>query len=186
MTVKPDLILFDCDGVLVDSEIIANTIDAEEISKLGWSLTPLECVERFLGMSTNGIYKLVEKEIGAPLPDGTLDRVRARVLEQLSIGLQPVEGVESVLSFLSQIGQRYCLSSSAELDRIHLSMKVSGLGEFMPHQHRFSADMVAHGKPAPDLFLYTAQQMGNVDPGRCLVIEDSPAGIQAAQAAGWQ
>lgn len=174
----PDLIIFDCDGVLVDSELLSCRCLSEVLADFGFELDVEQALELFLGRSTAAIGEYY-RERGHILPDDFLSRLKSRVLETFAGALQPIPGVGAVLSDLKTPG---CVASSSDLDRVALSLKVTGLA---PHfgDRLYTAQMVRHGKPAPDLFLHAARKM-QVDPARTLVIEDSVSGVQAGKAAG--
>jgi HAD superfamily hydrolase (TIGR01509 family) len=174
-----DLVIFDCDGVLVDSEIVSFEAEAEALAEIGIRVPVDELVERFVGLSSASAFAMLEKEHGIRLPPDFAARCRQRVLAAFDAKLRPIAGVVSLLEGLTQ---RRCVASSSEPARIRHSLTLAGiLHHFDPHI--FSATQVAHGKPAPDLFLFAAAQMGAA-PGRCLVIEDSVPGVTGARAAG--
>lgn len=175
---KPDLIIFDCDGVLVDSELLSCRCLSEVLAEFGLRLSVEQALELFLGRSTKAIEQHY-RDLGHALPDDFLARLKARVLETFAGALQPIAGVGTVLS---QLKMPRCVASSSDLDRVSLSLDVTGLA---PHfgGRLYTAQMVRHGKPAPDLFLHAAGKM-QADPARTLVIEDSVSGVQAAKAAG--
>lgn len=174
-----DLIIFDCDGVLVDSERLAVRTEAEILASLGWPLTQAEIVERFVGRSAAYMHSQVEKELGR-----TVDWERefeSRYRAVFEEELRPVEGIDEVLQALSV---PLCVASSGTHDKIRFSLGLTGLlGYFQ--ERIFSVQDVHRGKPAPDLFLHAAEQMG-VSVDACAVVEDSPSGIEAALAAGMQ
>lgn len=174
----PDLIIFDCDGVLVDSELLSCRCLSEVLADFGFELDVEQALELFLGRSTAAIGEYYRGR-GQILPDDFLSRLKSRVLETFAGALQPIAGVGAVLSDLKTPG---CVASSSDLDRVALSLEVTGLA---PHFETriYTAQMVRHGKPAPDLFLRAAEQMGAA-PARTLVIEDSVSGVQAGKAAG--
>lgn len=175
----PGLIIFDCDGVLVDSEPIAIRVLVEGLTALGQAIDEATAYERFLGRSLAAMQTILRDESGLVLSPDDLERMRLRLFEAYRRELRPIPGVVEVLDALAG---RYCVASSSQPERLRFSLEVTGLlPRFAPHL--FSAVMVAQGKPAPDLFLYVAEQMG-VRPDDCLVIEDSPAGIEAAHRAG--
>ncbi len=172
------LIVFDCDGVLIDSEPIANRVHAEALTACGYAAGEEELLDRFCGTSDAEMLATIEREWGRKLPGDYAARVAARLTQQYRCSLKPIAGIHSALVELSL---PVCLASSGTPERIRLGLETVGLFEhFAPNL--FSAAMVRHGKPAPDLFLYAAARMGTA-PERCLVIEDSPAGIEAARAA---
>ena len=175
---KPDLIIFDCDGVLVDSELLSCRCLSEVLSEFGIALSEQQALELFLGRSTKAIEQHY-RDLGQVVPDGFLPRFKSRVLSTFAGALQPIPGIRAVVS---ELNKPFCVASSSDLDRVSLSLDVTGL---KPHfdDRLYTAQMVRHGKPAPDLFLYAAEKM-RADPARALVIEDSVSGVQAAKAAG--
>jgi HAD superfamily hydrolase (TIGR01509 family) len=177
--VKFDLVIFDCDGVLVDSEALACVVHAEVLSAHGYAITPEQVHQRFLGRSSREARIEVETEMGRALPDAYTVQLKATIDRVFGEHLEPVPHIAATLARLTQ---RICVASSGTPTRIVSSLTSTGLIErFAPHL--FSASQVAHGKPAPDLFLFAAAEMG-VPPSRCLVIEDSLPGVTAARAAG--
>lgn len=176
------LVVFDCDGVLVDSEPIALSVLAEMLYLQGVAMADEDIADRFLGRSLRTVTEVVSREFGVGLPEDFPALLRRRLFERYETELRPMPGIERVLDALDTRHVRYCVASSSLPERIDKSLKVTGLIErFVPHI--FSASMVPSGKPAPDLFLHAARNM-QVHPSDCLVIEDSPAGIAAAKAAG--
>lgn len=175
---RPDLVIFDCDGVLVDSELLSCRCLSKVLAELGFELSLEQALELFLGRSTAAIGQYY-RERGEILPDDFLLRLKARVLETFAGALQPIPDVGAVVS---ELPAPCCVASSSDLDRVALSLKVTGLA---PHfgDRIYTAQMVRHGKPAPDLFLHAAEKMGAA-PARTLVIEDSVSGVQAGKAAG--
>ncbi|TWI75035.1 HAD superfamily hydrolase (TIGR01509 family) [Bradyrhizobium huanghuaihaiense] len=175
---KPDLIIFDCDGVLVDSELLSCRCLSEVLAEFDFELSLEQALELFLGRSTAAIGQYY-RERGRTLPDEFLPRLKARVLETFAKSLQPIPEVATVLSALKA---PRCVASSSDLDRVSLSLDVTGLASHFDGR-LYTAQMVKHGKPAPDLFLHAAEMM-RADPSRTLVIEDSVSGVQAGKAAG--
>lgn len=175
---KPDLIIFDCDGVLVDSELLSCRCLSEVLAEFGIALSLEQALELFLGRSTRAIEQHY-RDLGQAVPDGFLPRLKSRVLTTFAASLRPIPGVAAVVSELSM---PFCVASSSDLDRVSFSLDVTGLA---PHfgERLYTAQMVRHGKPAPDLFLHAAGKM-QADAARTLVIEDSISGVQAAKAAG--
>jgi len=174
-----DLVIFDCDGVLVDSEIVSFEAEAEVLAEVGIGVPPDELVERFVGLSSASTFAVLEREHGIRLPPDFAERCRQRVLEAFDNRLRPIPGIAGLLE---RLAHRRCVASSSEPSRVRHSLRLTGiLHHFDPHI--FSATQVTHGKPAPDLFLFAAAEMG-VAPDRCLVIEDSPPGVTGARAAG--
>ena len=174
-----ELVIFDCDGVLIDSERLAIKVDVEVLGELGWPLSEAEVIERFVGRSDRDARAAIEEHLGRKLPVGWADAVEHRYREAFATELTPVEGV---LDALDRITHPTCVASSATHDHLRFTLGLTGLYDRFAG-HIFSADDVAVGKPAPDLFLYAAAQMG-AGPAACVVIEDSRYGVQAARAAG--
>ncbi|MDB5618582.1 HAD family hydrolase [Tardiphaga sp.] len=176
---KFDLVIFDCDGVLVDSEALACVVHADVLTAHGYAITPEQVHERFLGRSSREARREVETELGRALPDAYTVQLKTTIDRVFGEHLTPVPHIAETLARLTQ---RICVASSGTPTRIVSSLTTTGLiDRFAPNL--FSAGQVEHGKPAPDLFLFAAAQMG-VAPLRCLVIEDSLAGVTAARAAG--
>jgi len=179
-TILPlDLIIFDCDGVLVDSEVISCRVHAEVLTRHGYPITAEQVFARFLGRSALAANREVEAELGRALPDDFDAQLKAALFDEFTVSLQAVPHVAEALA---AIATPVCVASSGTPDKIRTSLTHTGL---LPRlaPHIFSATQVAHGKPAPDLFLFAAAQMGAA-PGRCLVVEDSVPGVTAARAAG--
>ena len=172
------LILFDCDGVLVDSEIIGNRVLAALLSANGYPITAAQSRARFLGRTIPGVIDMVG-EVGVRLPDDFEDQLRLRDEAAFSAELQPVPGVTEVLERLP--GPR-AVASSGALTKIERNLEITGLRRFFG-RHLFSAEMVRHPKPAPDLFHYAMRAMGH-DATETVVIEDSPLGVEGAKRAG--
>ena len=173
------LIIFDCDGVLVDSEPLAMRVLLEAIAAEGVSIDADIGFRSFLGRSLTTIIAGLNRDYGLHLDEAALERMRMRLYALYEQELRPMAGL---IDALEAIELPVCVASSSQMERIRVSLTLTGLiDRFEPAI--FSAAMVAHGKPAPDLFLHAARSMG-VLPEDCLVIEDSPAGIMAAQRAG--
>jgi HAD superfamily hydrolase (TIGR01509 family) len=174
-----ELIIFDCDGVLVDSEIIAHQLLAQMMTDLGHPMSTAEAIEKFAGRSLADILPLLEATLGRSIPDHLGQRYGDLLLERLRRDLKPLPGVKTAIAALQY---RRCVASSSSLDRIRLSLDVTGLTPLFG-SNIFSATEVAHGKPAPDLYLFAAEMMA-VSPERCVVIEDAALGAIAGRAAG--
>jgi HAD superfamily hydrolase (TIGR01509 family) len=174
-----DLVIFDCDGVLVDSEPISIAVLIELIGQAGHHLPQEVAYERFLGKSMASICAMLGDDPGILVSDHDLERMRASLYSRFRAELRPISGIAETLRMLPM---RRCVASSSQPERIALSLQLTGLLPML-EPHIFSATMVENGKPAPDLFLHAARSMG-VPPERCIVVEDSLAGIQAAQRAG--
>ncbi|TQF42360.1 hydrolase [Bradyrhizobium sp. UNPF46] len=175
---RPDLIIFDCDGVLVDSELLSCRCLSEMLAEYNIALSLEQALELFLGRSTKAIEQHF-RDLGRIVPDGFLPRLKSRVLSTFAASLEPIPGIAGVMSGLSV---PFCVASSSDLDRVAFSLEVTGLRAHFG-ERLYTAQMVRHGKPAPDLFLLAAEKMG-VRPARTLVIEDSVSGVQAGKAAG--
>ena len=173
------LIIFDCDGVLVDSEIIACRVDVRELSRLGFRITVEEVAARFIGRKTQDMLDTLRAEQGLPIPDGFRDELLAAVLESFA---RELTAVPNMALALERITTPVCVASSSDVARIAHSLEVTGLSGYFGRRI-FSAQMVARGKPAPDLFQLAASRL-RVAPEACLVVEDSVTGVQAGVAAG--
>lgn len=174
-----ELLILDNDGVLVDSEPIANRVLARLLTEYGDPTTYDEAVERYMGTSLASVRQVVEAKLGRPLPADLEERYHHELFTRMRTELRPIDGVEAALD---AIDLPTCVASSGTHERIELALKTTGL------YHRFagrlfSSQDVERGKPFPDLFLHAAQQLG-ADPAACVVVEDSPYGVQAAKAAG--
>ncbi|MFT4974266.1 MAG: HAD superfamily hydrolase (TIGR01509 family) [Myxococcota bacterium] len=176
---QPTLI-FDMDGVLVDSEVIANAVFAEHLRRHGAPITDEAATELFRGRRLDDCFALVDEHYKISLPSDFLAVMQAETFERLRAELKPVRHVEWALETLRPL--QSCLASSSEPDKITLSLEVTGLDRFFPPERRFSGAQVPRGKPHPDLFLLAADTL-EVAPRDCLVIEDSPAGVAAARRA---
>jgi HAD superfamily hydrolase (TIGR01509 family) len=175
------LVIFDSDGVLVDSEPIAARVLAQALTELGCPHTAQQCIERYTGISMAAVLAKIEAGWGRPLPAGFREILRERDVAAFRAQLRPVAGVPEMLRGLRL---PKCVASSGAPQKMRVTLGVTGLLPFF-EPNLFSAEMVARGKPAPDLFLLAAQRMGAA-PEACAVVEDSVAGIQAARAAGMQ
>lgn len=174
----PDLVIFDCDGVLVDTERVSNRVLSEMLREEGYLVTPEQCVERYLGRPGREYYPEIEQELGRPLSEGFARRFDRRVIDTFLAAPRTIPGVVEAMEALP--GRR-CVASSSGPEYL---VEVLGATHLLERFERvFSASEVARGKPAPDVFLHAAASLG-VPPSRCMVIEDSAAGVRAAVAAG--
>jgi HAD superfamily hydrolase (TIGR01509 family) len=179
LSAPPHLVIFDCDGVLVDSEPLSIRVLIEGLASIGYWIDEATAYDRFLGRSLATVQGMLREELGFDLPSDQLQAMRASLFERYRRELTAMPGI---IEALDRLTIPYCVASSSLLERIKVSLEVTGLlPRFSPHI--FSAAMVSQGKPAPDLFLHAAQQMG-VAANACLVIEDSVPGISAALKAG--
>jgi len=176
-----DLIIFDCDGVLVDSERIANEVFAKLLEQeCGLQFSLEEMFDRFVGRSQAQCLQIVEDLTGEIPPSGLADRYKREISLELANSVVAVNGIETVLQ---SIDIPYCVASSGSHDKMKTTLGKTSLAKFF-NDNIFSSSEVAYGKPYPDIYLYAAESMGVDEPARCLVIEDSPVGVQGAVAAG--
>jgi HAD superfamily hydrolase (TIGR01509 family) len=174
-----DLVVFDCDGVLIDSEVIAARAHAKALSRLGYPIGVEEIIRRFAGVPDRDMVAILEREMGHALPDDYAAQTKDAI--RRSYG-QDLEAIPHVREAVAAIGVPICVASSSLPDKLQLGLRLAGLHHlFAPHV--FSAAQVRRGKPWPDLFLFVAERMGAV-PARCVVVEDSLVGVKAAVAAG--
>jgi HAD superfamily hydrolase (TIGR01509 family) len=177
-----DLVIFDCDGVLVDSELITNRVFARMINELGVQVTLEDMFEQFVGRSMAYCCDLIAHMLKKPIPDDFVEQYRIRTTAALHAELEPVPGIESVLDELSERGVRFCVASSGSHEKMRTTLGITGLLSRFENK-LFSVTEVANGKPAPDVFLHAAKKTG-VTPSRCFVVEDTPTGVIAGVAAG--
>lgn len=176
---KFEALIFDCDGVLIDSEILVCRIAAEELTKLGYSITTEQVIQRFAGRPDHEMRAEIEHEWGRPIPEGYRESVNARTVESYATELKIMP---RLMEALDQIDLPVCVASSSFPEKLRLGLETVGLYErFMPNV--VSATLVAHGKPEPDVFLFAAGWM-KTSPKKCLVLEDSVAGVTAGVRAG--
>ncbi|MFD9222552.1 HAD family hydrolase [Streptomyces sp. NPDC060064] len=178
-----DLVIFDNDGVLVDSEPISNTILAGYLTELGHPTSYEDSLRDYMGAAVHRVHDLVRERTGQALPEDFDETLHARVFAAFERELVAVDGVTEVLEKLVADGVPYCVASSGSHERIRVGHRKTGLDRWFEDATVFSAQDVGRGKPAPDLFLHAAERMG-VAPERCVVVEDSPLGVAAARAAG--
>jgi HAD superfamily hydrolase (TIGR01509 family) len=175
----PDLVIFDCDGVLVDSEVIFARVLAECLTAADFAATTEEALVLGFGKNHDTLTAAVEARYGRTLPAGFFETMRAQTALVLERELEPMPGIEALLSTLPLAR---CVASNGHLDRVRERLAVTGLLHFFD-PHVFSATQVAYGKPAPDLFRLAASRLG-AHPASCIVVEDSVIGVAAALAAG--
>ncbi|MFF4762836.1 HAD family hydrolase [Streptomyces sp. NPDC001292] len=178
-----DLVIFDNDGVLVDSEPISNRLLAAYLTELGHPTSYEDSIRDYMGSAMHRIHDLVLERTGKRLPDDFDDVFHARVFAAFQRELKPVAGAADVLEKLTVDGTPHCVASSGSHERIRVGHRTTGLDRWFDEERIFSSQDVGRGKPAPDLFLHAADRMG-VAPERCVVVEDSPLGVRAAVAAG--
>lgn len=176
-----ELIIFDCDGVLIDSEIISVTVLNAQLSSIGIEIDVDYIQQHFLGYSFSSVKEKIHNAFNIQLADSFEDEYRVALLKEFDTSLQTTQGITTVLT---QLTTPYCLATSSSPERTEKALSIVGLSSFFSNSV-FTANDVKHGKPAPDLFLHAAKTM-QVAPQNCLVIEDSMAGVTAALSAGMQ
>lgn len=176
------LVIFDCDGVLVDSEGPSSRVTAWEVSLLGWPMTPEEAMERFTGLRLSDLPPLVAAQTGRPAPDGWVEHVRSRLIATLAEETEVMPGAADVLRATTALGLPYRVASNSAHEEMTVKFARTGLTPLVAGRVHSARD-VAAGKPAPDVFLAAAAAEG-VAPQACMVVEDSLPGIAAALAAG--
>ena len=176
--IRPDLIIFDCDGVLVDSEVLSCRCLSGTLAAYGIDLGVDQALDLFLGRSLSAVFEHYEA-LGRSIPEQFGSELKTAIRTAFHSSLGPIEGVSSVLKNLRI---PHCVASSSDIDRVSFSLSLTGLASHF-ETRLYTSQMVKRGKPAPDLFLYAAEKM-QVDPRRALVIEDSISGVRAGKAAG--
>jgi HAD superfamily hydrolase (TIGR01509 family) len=176
------LVIFDCDGVLVDSEPVANRMLGDVLRELGLDLTQEQIFHSFVGYSTAHCMRLIEEMLGRPPPANFLQDLQARTFAAFRSELHAMPGIEQTLDALEAAGVPYCVASSGDHEKMSTTLGITGL---LPRfaGRIFSVTQVAHAKPAPDVYLFAARQLG-AEPSACVVVEDTPPGVQAGVAAG--
>lgn len=176
-----ELVIFDCDGVLVDSERLSVRVESQLLGELGWSISEHEVMERFVGRSDAHMLSVIEAQLGRAVPE-FMDEYRSRLYAAVDRELTTVPGVVEALDRIDAGGLATCVASSGTHEKIERTLGRTGLLDRFDGRI-FSATEVERGKPAPDLFLFAAASMG-VEPAACVVVEDSRYGVEAARAAG--
>lgn len=180
MSIK--LVIFDCDGTLVDSEPISNRILAESLNELGIKFTEEQCSHEFIGLNWSDTITKIKYLTGAALPSGFANDVTTRRLAALKGSVKEMPGASKAVEKILLYGYKVCVASSSEMPRIKINLEETGLSKYFG-SNVFSATQVVRGKPNPDLFLFSAKQMGII-PEECVVIEDNLNGFNAGVAAG--
>ncbi len=180
-----DLIIFDCDGTLVDSELLCNFSTSEVLGSLGFpQYTPAYCLKNFIGAGQSWVWKTVALETGQALPADVNRRFIDRVAANMAAMAKPAPGIGEVLAKLAP-QYRLCVGSNGERPNVVGALEATHIKHYFADEHIFTVEDVAHPKPAPDLYLHAARCMG-VAPARCAVVEDSLPGARAGLAAGMQ
>ncbi|MSP01619.1 MAG: HAD family hydrolase [Acetobacteraceae bacterium] len=181
-----ELVIFDCDGVLIDSEGLCNRIVAGILTADGWPMTPEECEHRFIGMSFYAMQPVIETRLGRSLGHGWVDRVVADVTEAMAREVEPMPGGREALEAVTAMGLPWRIASNSSHEEMDAKFRRAGWLDLVSGRLHSAVDAVmlgGAGKPAPDVFLAAARAEG-IDPAGCLVIEDSVHGVTAARAAG--
>lgn len=176
------LVIFDCDGVLIDSEAIFCAVDAEALTRLGHPTTAATISERFAGVPHQIAWRQLSTELNLQLPQNWLDDLLLECQRRFPAELVPIPGAASAVAMIVESGDQVCVASSTELVSLRENLQRTGLLSLLA-PHVFSVDQVKRPKPAPDVFLFAASQMG-FDPADTIVVEDSVAGVMAARRAG--
>ncbi len=182
---RPGLVIFDCDGVLVDSEAISNRELARVLGEEGLPVTYAQARAAFQGMLLADVAVAARERFGRPLAAGWVERYERERAEVFARELRAVPEAEATVRRIADAGVAVCVASQGKLAKMRQTLALGGFDELLPERVRFSAesDAVARGKPAPDLFLHAAGTMG-FEPAACVVVEDTPSGVRAAAAAG--
>lgn len=178
---RPDLVIFDCDGVLVDSEPVSNRVLATNLARHGLTLTLAECMVAFVGNSMTGVRDKA-RGMGADLSEGWIEEIYAETYTALRAGVAIIEGIPDLLDALDGAGIAYCVASNGSDEKMEITLGATGLAPRFDGRC-YSAHALGVSKPDPDLFLHAAAACGAAPPA-CLVIEDSPSGAIAARRAG--
>jgi HAD superfamily hydrolase (TIGR01509 family) len=179
----PDLVIFDCDGVLVDSEPLSNLALVRALAAAGVDVGSDEPGRRYQGMTTRDMLGVIESDAGRPLPPGWRKELERTEAELYRTELRPTDGVADVIALLGEHGIPCCVGTQGVLEMTLLKLEATGLLRFFDRERIFSGEQVPRPKPFPDLYLAAAASVG-VEPGASVVIEDSPSGVKAGVAAG--
>jgi HAD superfamily hydrolase (TIGR01509 family) len=183
---RPELIIFDCDGVLIDSEGLASAVVAADLTALGWEMTPAEAMEIFLGMSIMDMEPMIAARLGHALSPSWRDELAAKLLVALGSGAKLIPGAREMLEGVNRLGIPWRVASNSSDEEMAVKFARTGLSDLTAGRAHAAASVIAKGgrpKPAPDIFLAAAASAGT-PPRDCLVLEDSPLGVTGAVAAG--
>ncbi len=178
-----ELVIFDCDGVLVDSEVISNRVLARLLTSEGLPMTLAETRRDYQGLLLDEVLTRTERVLGRPLSHDFLDRFQDQRAEEFRRELKPVPGAAETVERIKAAGIKVCVATQGKLEKTRLTLGLTGVDRLFDSSAVFSAYQVPRGKPHPDLFLHAASTMGS-EPSRCVVVEDTPSGVTAAVAAG--
>ncbi|MDE2240262.1 MAG: HAD-IA family hydrolase, partial [Rhodospirillales bacterium] len=182
----PDLIIFDCDGVLIDSEMVASRVVATEMTNLGWEMTPEDSMRQFLGMNLSDMVPMIEAQLGILLPDGWRRDMADKLIDALSEEAVLIPGADEMLKRVTAMGFDWRVASNSSDEEMAVKFARTGLTELTAGRCVSAASVIAKGgkaKPAPDVFLAAAKD-AKIPPERCIVLEDSRLGMRGAVAAG--
>jgi HAD superfamily hydrolase (TIGR01509 family) len=182
----PELIIFDCDGVLIDSEGVASAVVAADLSALGWAMNPAEALEIFMGMSIVDMQPMIEARLGRALPAGWRNQLAAALLVALGTQSKLIPGAREMLECVNGLGMNWRVASNSSQEEMAVKFARTGLDDLTAGRTHAAGDVIARGgrpKPAPDVFLAAAESAG-VAPACCVVLEDSALGVTGAVAAG--
>jgi HAD superfamily hydrolase (TIGR01509 family) len=180
---RTELVIFDCDGVLVDSEVISNEVLARALSAEGLPTSLAQARAAYQGLLLSEVVQRAERALGRALPEGWLARYESDRAEAFRRELRPVAGAADAVRACIAAGFAVCVASQGKLEKTRRSLQLTGLAPLFSEGALFSAELLARGKPHPDLFLHAARSMGAA-PSRSVVVEDTPSGVHAAVAAG--
>lgn len=183
MTTPLDLVIFDCDGVLVDSEPLSNAVLAAALTRAGLPTSPAQAVATYKGLHIRDVIAHAEAGLGGPLPEGFVAAYEQARAQAFRRELRPVAGAADAVRAIHAAGIAVCVASQGKIDKTELTLGLTGLRPLFADGALFSAHQVARGKPHPDLFLHAARRM-EAAPGRSVVVEDTPIGVTAAVSAG--
>jgi HAD superfamily hydrolase (TIGR01509 family) len=181
--VSAELVIFDCDGTLVDTELIANEVLAECLTELGLPTTTEQSLAAYKGRFLEDILQIIEGKLGRPVPESFWPDFELRRDAEFEQRVEPIEGAHAAVEAVRAAGIKTCVASQAKLTKTELTLGLTGLRDLFEAEAVFSAFDVPRGKPFPDLFLHAAETMGVSPPG-CVVVEDTPLGVRAGVAAG--
>jgi len=182
----PELIIFDCDGVLIDSEAVASAVISKDLTALGWPLSTEQSMDIFLGMSIQDMQPIIETRLGRKLPDSWRAELATKIIQALGTDAKIIPGAKDVLEGINALGIPWRVASNSSDEEMTVKFKRTGLTALTAGRTHSASTVIAQGgrpKPAPDVFL-AAANAANISPTNCIVIEDSALGVTGAVAAG--